>query len=150
MNTNTNTNTNTMTLKAFVSIRKSPTTGNFYFRLYKDGQAYQIHDAESAGILTKVTGALNKSNLIAVQRTRANGETWEDIQLRFPLKLTIQVDGDADGGAKFATILDAKRVEPMKLSIDINGVEKRTPNYGAKRAAVVAAESEDADAPATL
>lgn len=144
-----NTPSNTITLQSFVSIRKSQTTGGFYFRLYKDGQAYQAHSKESADALLKATGALNKSNLVAVQRTRANGETWEDIQIRFPLDLVIRVDGDANG-AKFATILEAKRVQPMQLAIDLNGVEKRTPNYGTARAAAVAAESEDADAPATL
>lgn len=142
-----NSNNNTVSFQTFVSIRKSQSTGGHYFRLYKDGQAYQAHSKESADALLKATGALNKSNLIAVQRTRANGETWEDIQIRFPLDLTIRVDGDANG-AKFATILEAKRVQPMSLNIDLNGVEKRTPNYGAKRAAVVEAEAEDA--PATL
>ena len=142
-----NNNNNTITLQSFVSIRKSQTTGGYYFRLYKDGQAYQAHSKESADTLLKATGALHKSNLVAVQRTRANGETWEDIQVKFPLDLTIRVDGDANG-AKFATILEAKRVQPMTLAINLDGVEKRTPKYGAARATVVAAESEDA--PATL
>ena len=140
-----NTPSNTITLQSFVSIRKSQTTGGYYFRLFKDGQAYQAHSKESADVLLKATGALNKSNLVAVQRTRANGESWEDIQVKFPLDLTIRVDGDANG-AKFATILEAKRVQPMTLAIDLDGVEKRTPNYGAKRAAAVEAEAEDAPA----
>lgn len=38
----------------------------------------------------------------------------------------------------------------MQLAIDLDGVEKRTPQYGAARAAIARTESEDADAPATL
>lgn len=144
-----NTNPNTLSLQSFVSIRKSQKTGGHYFRLYKDGVAYQAHSAESAQTLLKATGPLNKNNLVSVQRKRLDGTTWDDLQVKFPLDLVIRVDGDADG-AKFCTILEAKRVQPMELSIAMDGVEKRVPNYGARRAAVATAEAEDADAPAAL
>ena len=144
-------NTNTMSFQTFVSVRKSAATGGYYLRFFRDGVAYQAHSQESANaVLAAIGGRLDKTNLVAVQRTRANGEPWEDLQIRFPLDLVVRVDGDANGGAKFATVIEARRVAPMRLSVNLDGVEKRTPNYGAKRAAIVAAESEDADAPATL
>ena len=143
-----NTNPNTITLQTFISIRKSQATGSYYFRLFKDGVAYQAHSAESAAVVLKATGALNKSNLVSIKRSRNDGTQWDDLQIRYPLDLVIRVDGDADG-AKFCTILDAKRVQPMQLDINPDGVEIRIPNYGSQRAAKVAEANGD-DAPAAL
>lgn len=131
---------NTITLQSFVSIRKSQTTGGYYFRLYKDGVAYQAHSADSAAVLLAATGPLNKANLVQVKRNRTNGEEWTDLQVKFPLDLVIRVDGDANG-AKFCTILEAKRVKPMTLAVNLDGVETRVPNYGPRRAAAANAQA---------
>lgn len=131
---------NTITLQSFVSIRKSQTTGGYYFRLFKDGVAYQAHSADSAAVLLAATGPLNRANLVQVTRTRTSGEQWTDLQVKFPLDLEIRVDGDANG-AKFCTILKASRVKPMSLNVNLDGVETRVPEYGAKRAATANAQA---------
>lgn len=133
---------NTITLQSFVSIRKSQTTGGYYFRLYKDNTAYQAHSAESAAVLLAATGPLNKSNLVKVERKRLTGEKWDDLQIKFPLDLEIRVDGDANG-AKFCSIIKATRVKPMDLQVNLDGVETRVPNYGTARAAKANAEADD-------
>ena len=141
-------NTNIITMQSFVSIRKSQQSGGYYFRLFKDGVAYQAHSEDSAAVLLSATGALNKSNLVQVKRTRSNGEEWMDLQIKYPLNLEIRVDGDANG-AKFCTIMSATRVKPMQLSVNLDGVETRVPQYGAKRAAVAEEQAEE-DAPGAL
>lgn len=123
----TNTNTmNTMTIQSFVSIRKSQTTGAYYFRLYRDGVAYQAHSAESAkAVLAAVGNALNHTNLVQIERTRSTGEKWLDLQIKYPLSIELRVDGDANG-AKFCTILHAERVQPISsLPIAMDRVESR-------------------------
>lgn len=133
----------TLTMQSFISIRKSTTTGEPYFRMYHDNVAYQAHSEDSARVVLQAVGKLDKTTLVQLQRKTLAGEPWTDLRLKFPLELEVRKDGDANGGAKFCTILKASRIKPMKLAIDLNGVETHVPKYAAAKKQTVAAEADD-------
>ena len=131
-----------MNIQAFISLHSSRDTGTKYLRVYADGVPYIICDAESlAKAKAAVGGVLNKSNLVLVNRTRKDGSTWQDLQIKYPLVLDLQIRGNASAEAKFATITEAKRVTGIDdFGADLNGVEVRTFTQKAKP---IAAETAD-------
>lgn len=96
-------------LQAYVYIDKDFRTGYNIFRIENNGTVYHAHSQHSADVVLKVIGGvLNKETLVFVKHREDDGTEVEWLRIKFPLKMTIRVDGE-DNRVKLCTILSAEK-----------------------------------------